>query len=132
MTGMTRYYTSRGLISVALGGLFIITGALWWMAVLVGGLSLAFFLWAPRSGRYVVNRELGVTALRRDEHTQAVAGRAARMAFVVTILVVGGLAIYYASIAQDDVPAGVLAFVVALGWLTNFTTDRLLRHARSG
>lgn len=54
MTVMTRYYLSRTLLSAGFAALFVAAGSPWWMAAIVGLLSLAFFAWAPRSGRYRV------------------------------------------------------------------------------
>jgi hypothetical protein len=58
MTGMSRYYISRILVSVAFGGLFALTGSPWWMAVLTSIVLIALFLYAPHSGRYAVHPEL--------------------------------------------------------------------------
>ncbi len=59
------YYVSRGILSLAFGMLFYFTGSALWFSILIGAASLVFFLWAPRSGRYSVHPELGMTALRR-------------------------------------------------------------------
>jgi len=44
-------------------------------------LGMGWCLWAPRSGRCALLPENGTTALRRDERSEAIAGRAARNAF---------------------------------------------------
>ncbi len=129
MTGMSRYYVSRALISVIIGGLLALMGLHWGMAVLGGVLVFAFFLWAPRSGRSAVHPELGVTALRRDERTQAINDKAARNAFVVIMLVMGGLAVYFGTIAPAEVPVSILSLVLALGVVTYFVSDFWLRRA---
>ena len=126
---MSRYYISRTLISAALGGLFALTGASWWMALLATATACAFFLWAPRSGRYAVHPKFGVTALRRDERTQAIRDRAARNAFVVTILAVAAIAVYFGSVARTDVPIAFLSGAIALAALTYFASDLWLRRS---
>jgi len=126
---MSRYYISRTLISAALGGLFALTGASWWMAVLAAATAFAFFLWVPRSGRYAVHPRFGVTALRHDERTRALTDKAARNAFVVTILAIAAIAIYFGSAAQADVPIAFLSGVIALAALTYFTSDLWLRRS---
>ena len=126
--GMKVYYLSRLLLSVILGGLSFIAGAPWWIAAIVCVTVIAFFLWAPRSGRYVVRPELGFTALRRDERSQAVTNRAARMGFVATILAAGGLVVYFAIFAEAKVPVWAVALVVALGGATYFLSDSWLRR----
>ncbi len=128
MTGMSRYYLSRAFVSVAFAGVFIAAGSPWWMAALAGVSTFTFFLWAPRSGRYVVHPKRGATALQRDERTQAITNRAARNAFVVIALTLAGLAVYFGYIAPGDVPAYALSLVLALGLLAYFATDLWLRR----
>lgn len=129
MTGMSRYYISRAVISAAFGLLLVLTGLEWWMATLMGVIVFALFLWAPRSGRYAVHPELGITALRRDECTHAINDKAARNAFIVTMLVMAGVAIYFGSIVPTNVPVIILDFVLALGVLTYFVSDFWLRRS---
>ena len=64
MRSLSRFHVSRAFGPIALGALLAVTGSLRWMAVLVGVIALAFLLSAPRSGRYTVHPERGVTALR--------------------------------------------------------------------
>ena len=129
MTSMRAYYLSRAAISAALGLLLAVTGMQAWVAALVGGVIFAFFLWAPRSGRYAVHPELGVTALRRDERTQGINDKAARNGFVVSMLALGGVAVYFGSISPADVPLGVLQLVLLLGVLTYYATDFWMRRS---
>jgi hypothetical protein len=128
MKDMTGYYISRAVISIALGGFLALTGSPWWGAVLVGAITFAFFVWAPRSGRYAVHPELGVTALRRDEYTQTINDKAARNAFVLTGLMLGGGIIYFGTIVPSSVPVGFLSLVLALGVLIYFVSDAWLRR----
>ena len=128
MTGMRAYYASRALISIAFGALFVLTGSPWWMGVLMGALAFGFFLWAPRSGRYAVHPELGVTALRRDEQTQAINDKAARNGFVVMGLVLAGISIYISVINQADIPVALLNYTLILGVATYFITDLVMRQ----
>jgi uncharacterized membrane protein len=129
MTGMSRYYVSRVVISLAFGGLFALTGSSWWMAVLVSAVLIALFLYAPHSGRYAVHPELGVMALQRDERTQTVTDRAARNAFVVTMLVIAAMAVYFGSISPAGVPVVALKLTLVLGALAYFLSDFLLRRS---
>ena len=69
--------------------------------------------------------------MRRDEWTQAVTDKAARSAFVVIMLTLGGFIIYYGSIVEADVPIPALALVVASGMLTYIATEFWLRHTQS-
>src|SRR5512143_1614349 len=98
MTGMKAYYLSRAVISIGFGALFLLSGSSWWVAVLVAAVAFGWFLLAPHIGRYSVHPEFGVTALRRDERSQLINDKAARNAFVVSMLAVAGAAIYFEAI----------------------------------
>lgn len=128
MNRMFSYYLSRVVISAALGGILALAGSPWWMAVSIGVLALAFFVWAPRSGRYVVHPESGATPMRRDERTQAINDRAARNAFVVAMLATAAVAIYFGLVARANVPVIVLSSTLTLGLLTYFVSDAILRR----
>ncbi len=123
MTGMTWYYVSRAALSALLALALASGGLAWWVAAVMGLAVFAFFLWAPRSGRYAVHPEAGITALRRDERTQGITDRAARNAFVVTMLVIAGAAIYFGSMPGAAMPIDLLNRVLVLGALTYFASD---------
>jgi hypothetical protein len=128
MTNMMKYYVSRAAVTAVAVALLLLAGSSWWIAAVVGVLVLGFFLLAPRGGRYVVKAEHVVTALRRDERTQAVANKAARNGFVALMLAAAALAIYWGAIAETGVPAYVLYLLVALGWVVYFVSDFWLRR----
>jgi hypothetical protein len=127
MSGM-RYYLSRALISAALGGLFAISGSSWWTSAILGAAAFVFFLWAPVSGRYVVNPEHGVTTLERDERTQVIVGKASRNAFGVMMSLVAALTVYFGVINPGRVPVNTLSLVLFLGALTYFVSDLRFRR----
>ena len=89
------YVVSRAALAAVLAAAFCFGGLPWWSAALAGGLALAFFLWALRSGRYVVRAKGGATPLRRDERSQTVTDKSARNGFVVTVLAVATLTMVY-------------------------------------
>lgn len=128
MLKMTQYYLSRALISAAFGGLFAITGTPWWIAALTGAGIFALFLWAPRSGRYAVHPERGVTALQRDERTQGITDKAGKNAFVVMGFAVAGLTLYFGSTSLSAVPVRFLSWTLILGVITYFASDLWLRR----
>ena len=86
MRGLSRYYLSRALVSAVLASLVALAGAPWWGAVLAGIVLFAFFIWAVRSGRYVVRPDHGAAPLRTDEYTRAIRDRATRHAFAALML----------------------------------------------
>jgi hypothetical protein len=128
MTGLSRYYFSRLLISVIFGILFALTGSPWWGAILAGVAAFLFFLWAPRSGRYVVQPEYGATALRRDERTQFINDKAGRNAFILTVLVLAGGDIYFGALARNVVPLTFLHWTLLIAVLVYYLSDFWLRR----
>ena len=124
------YYISRSIISAAFGVVFYATGSPLWSALLMGAVMLAFFIWAPHSGRYSVHPEFGVTALRRDEFTQVINDKAARNAFVASMLAIAAIAIYAGSMGAVRISTGLLKMVLVLGATTYFASDLWLRRLR--
>ena len=131
MTGMKSYYFSRAIISIAFGILFALTGSPWSTSVLVGVLAFAWFLLAPHIGRYSVHPEFGVTALRRDERAQVINDKAARNAFVISMLALGGVIAYYGMLALTSIPIAVFKWLLILGVLIYYLSDFWLRKAQS-
>jgi hypothetical protein len=121
------YYLSRTAIALAIGAFLVVTGSPIWMAALIGGLILGLFILAPLSGRYAVHPEYGVTALRRDDRTQAINDRAARNAFVVSMLTIAAAAFYYRSSGAGQAPVQVLEIILGIGALAYFISDFFLR-----
>ena len=131
MKGMNAYYLSRALLAVAIGIMLLLGGSPWWVSVGAGGLVMIWFLLAPRLGRYAVHPEHGATALRRDERAEAINNAAARNAFVVSMLTLGGVIIYSRAAASNTVETVVLEAVLLLGALVYYVSDFWLRRAQS-
>ena len=129
MSGMSAYYLSRAVISAAWGILLALTGLEWWMAMLMGVIVFGLFLWAPHSGRYAVHPEFGITALRRDERTQTINDKAARNAFIVTMVVIAGISIYFGSLASATMPVILLRYTLILAVMAYFVSDFILRRS---
>jgi fatty acid desaturase len=129
MKGMSLYYASRAIVSTAFGVLFYLSGNSLWMALLIGSVAFAWFLWAPHSGRYAVHPEFGITALQRDEHTQQINDQAARNAFIVLSVAIAILSSYFGSVIRTDIPTRVLNYALILGALTYFVSDFQLRRS---
>jgi hypothetical protein len=128
MNGRVRYYLSRALISLAFGCVFLLAGASWWLAPIVAAVTFGFFLWAPLSGRYVVDEESGAGLLRRDERSEAISGQAARCGWGAIILSLGVVIIYYGLVSESDVPVAVLSLVLVVGSVVYWATDLWLRR----
>lgn len=130
MTGMKAYYLSRLVLSAAIGAFAVFVGAAWWLGVLLALVAFALFWLAPRLGRYAVHPEEGVTALRRDERSQAINAASGLNAFVISMLGLGGVIIYFGMLASRDVPVTVLEGLLILGALVYYATDFWLRRAQ--
>ena len=130
MIGMKSYYISRALISIAFGVLFA-ADSTWWTGILVGTLAFAWFLLAPHIGRYSVHPEFGITALRRDERAQVINDKAARNAFVISMLALGGIIAYFGIFALTSVPIAVFRWLLIIGVLIYYVSDFWLRKAHS-
>jgi hypothetical protein len=128
---MKAYYISRAAVSAALGILLVLTGSSWWTGALIGILAFAWFLLAPHIGRYSVHPEFGVTALRRDERAQVINDKAARNAFVASMLALAGIVAYFGTFASTSVPIAAFKWVLILGVLVYYVSDFWLRKAHS-
>ena len=127
---MLPYYISRAIFSIAFARLFYVTGSTVWGSLGLGALLLALFLWAPHCGRYSVHPEYGVTALRRDERSQAINDKAACNAFVVMMLLIGGAGLYFGAAGVATVSSGLLKALIITGVLVYYASDIWLRVAQ--
>ncbi|MCX6093628.1 MAG: hypothetical protein NTY63_02235 [Candidatus Bipolaricaulota bacterium] len=124
-----RYVVLRTALVAVLGTALYAGGLPWWAAVLASVVALLFFLVASRSGRYVVESGGGVAPLRRDERSQTIRDRAARNAFILTILGVAGLTIAYGRVLETPVPVAALSGVLGLAVITYIVSDVCLRRS---
>lgn len=131
MKSLKSYYLSRAVISVGFGALLAVSGAPWWAAVLAGAVAFAWFLVAPRIGRYAVQPEKGAAALQRDERSQMINDKSARNAFVVTMLALAGVVIYFEAVASTSVPMSAFRWLLVLGVVVYYVSDAWLRRTYS-
>jgi hypothetical protein len=124
---MKAYYVSRALLSVAFGLLFVVAGSPWWQGALIGLVLLVLFMLAPRSGRYAVHPEFGVTALRRDERTQVINDKAARNGFIAVGLALGAL-LLYTNLTGAALATGWLTWLLLGGLAVYYLSDIILRR----
>lgn len=102
---MLKYYASRLVVTAAVVTALLSAALPWWMAAATGALTLGFFILAPRSGRYVTKAEGGITALRRDERSQAVTDKASRNGFIALMLAAAAAGIYWGLIVETSIPS---------------------------
>lgn len=126
---MIPYYLSRLGLVVIIGIFLLATGSSIWISILISVILLAFFIWAPHSSRYSVHPEFGITALRRDEFTEVINDKAARNAFVVSMLVLAGIAIYFGYEGLILIPASLIKWTLVIGILTYYGTDLWMRKS---
>jgi hypothetical protein len=128
MTGWMQYYASRAAVTAVVVALLLLSGSTWWIVVTVGVAVFGFFVFASRSGRYVVRAERGVTPFRRDERARAIAHLAARNAFIVLMVALAGVCIVYGFVLNRGLPVLALYLLLALGWVSYFVSDVWLRR----
>jgi hypothetical protein len=100
----------------------------WWLGVLSALLVFFLFLFLPRSGRYKVKPERGLTPLQRDEWTEQINDKAGRNAWGVVALVGSMAILYYGLISPGDVPLEVLALGILSGMAAYYGTDLWMRR----
>jgi hypothetical protein len=130
-TVSSSYIITRTLIAAGLGAL-IGWKTYWWSGVLTGAAALTFFLWATRSGRYMVQANGGVAPMRLDERTRTIRDRAAKNAFVVLMLALAALVLYFGLVQPGNIPTQMLLGVLGLGFLSYFVSDVLQRQNPGG
>lgn len=131
MGSLRNYYFSRMFIGIVFGMLFIFFGAPWWAGLLAGLITLLGFAWAYHSGRYVKQiRADGQMKLVHDENTRAIANKAARNGFVMSVLALAFINLYFWKSGSDTLPIGYLQAILAISLLTFAISDIILRYYR--
>ncbi len=122
------YIVSRIVLSAACVGALALGGLAWWIAAPMGVVVLAFFLLAGRAGRYVVRDDKGIAPFRRDERSRIIRDKAARNAFVLTVLCLAALTVAYNRL-DAAVPVAALGSLLALAAATYAVSELLLRRS---
>lgn len=123
------YVVSRAALAAILGVALYLGGLPWWCGIAAGALALVFFVVVPRSGRYVAKTQDNLAPLRRDERSRAIRDKAARNAFVPTILSLAGLTIAYGRILNAAVPVAATGGVLGLAVAVYAVSDLYLRRS---
>jgi len=117
MKGSAWYYVTR-LAIVALWVVVATVGRLpLWAGVSPAVAIIAYFVWLPRSSRYVLHEDQPLAPMRRNERTQAISGRAAAWAFAVETLLMG-MGMVWAALSGREELAAILGLVLGVGMLT--------------
>ncbi len=61
---MIKYYVGRLVMVAVVVAILMLAEVPWWAAAATGVVLVGFFLWAPRSGRYVTSKPAGMAPLR--------------------------------------------------------------------
>ncbi len=123
-----RYVVLRAVLVAVLGVALWAGGLPWWAATLASAVAFFFFVAAPWSGRYVVENGGGVAPLRRDERSRTIRDKAARNAFILTILGVAGLTVVYGQVLEVPVPVAALGSLLGLATITYIASEFCLRR----
>ncbi|HUW94721.1 MAG TPA: hypothetical protein VMW58_02970 [Anaerolineae bacterium] len=117
MKGLGWYYVTRLALAALWMLVTMVAGLPLWLSVPTAAAMVAYFVWLPRSGRYVVREDQPLAPMRRDERGRAVSGRAATWAFVVETLLAGA-GMVWGVVSHQEVLTGLLGLVLAAGMLT--------------
>ena len=117
MKGLGWYYVTRLALAALWMLVTMVAGLPLWLSVPTAAAMIAYFVWLPRSGRYVVREDQPLAPMRRDERGRAVSGRAATWAFVVETLLAGA-GMVWGVVSHQEVLTGLLGLVLAAGMLT--------------
>jgi len=129
MKGSLRwYYVTRGLIALTWVGLMVLLGTPR-EVILPGVLLMAvFYVWLPRSGRYVIRGDRRFSPLQRDEREQAISSRAAAYAFVALLIPLAA-AVFVAGVrGQDTVSTDLVSTIIGVGMMVWFMGSFWLRR----
>lgn len=126
MRSLAWYYVTRLALVALWLGVATVGGLPLWASVLAAVGMIAYFVWLPHSGRYVVHEDEPLSPMRRDERMEAISGRAARWAFAVETLLAGAGMVWGTLSHRQEITAvlgsvlvgGTLTYLVAQGWLT--------------
>ena len=124
---MKSYYMSRAVISIAFGGLVWLVSGYLLAGVLIAAVVFIMFLYLSRSGRYRIDPQKGIRALRRDEWTQSINNRSGRNAWVVVTILGSSLVLYYGLLSPGDLPVSLLGGVLLIGLVTYYVSDYWMR-----
>ena len=128
MNSVALYYRKRLLVAVGGGLAFALLAGQWTTGVVVGTWMVAFSLWVPRSGRYVIDRSGNA---REDERSRAIRARAAEIGFNV---VLGGLCLLWYAVrvgGGDSVPVSWPVYVAIVGLGAHIVADYLLNRRQA-
>jgi hypothetical protein len=117
MKGLTWYYITRFALVAVWLLVAAVAGLPVWLSLPAAAAMIAYFVWLPRSGKYVASEDQPLAPFRRDERSQALSSRAATWAFVVETLLAGA-GVVWGVVSQQAGLAGSLALVLAAGLVT--------------
>ena len=127
MNPLMPYYRKQLLIALWIGGLFALLAGQWLTGLVVAAWSIGFAVWAPRSGRFVVDPSRGADAVSQDERSRAIGARASEIALGVVIFGCGALWYGLRVAGVETVPTDWVAYLTVFGVGTQVATDSYLR-----
>ncbi|HUT15650.1 MAG TPA: hypothetical protein VMY98_05335 [Anaerolineae bacterium] len=129
MNGNLRwYYVTRGLMVLAWVGLMALLGTPREIMLVGAVLMAAFYLWLPRSGRYVIRTDRPLSPLLRDEREHAISSRAATYAFVAMLVPLAAAVLVASLRGQDAVSTDLISSIIAVSMTVWFVASFWLRR----
>ena len=128
---MVWYYISRVGVALLFGALALLMGAPPWLASLGTLLVITTFVVLARSGRYTIKAGHRLAPFARDERGGYITHLATTYAFVVQNILLALfllLCTYFPKEAFALDTKAVLSLTLALGFITYYAADVVLRH----
>jgi hypothetical protein len=122
------YYVTRGLIILAWVGVMVLLQAPSGTILLGALLMVAFYMWLPRSGRYVIQGDRPFAPLRRDEREQIISFRATSYAFAVLVALLAAVVLGADLRGQETLSADLVGITIGLGLAVWFAANVWLRR----
>jgi hypothetical protein len=122
MNALSWYYVSRAIIAAIVATVAWAFTHLVGLAVAVGLLTFAAFVWYARSGHFMTDPGQPLTPLRRDERGQALTYQAATYAFVALMLLLAVLGV------AGQISEPWYAILITVGFATYFIARAWLRR----
>ena len=122
------YYVTRGLMVLVWIGLLALLGTPKEIILLAALPAIAFYLWLPRSGRYVIRADRPFSPLRRDERERMISSRAAACAFATLLAGLGAAVLAAGLRGQDTVSTELASTIIAVSTVVWFAASLWLHR----
>lgn len=127
--GFWRYYAVRALIILAWIAVMILLKARWEIVVFGSLFIAAFFVYLPRSGRYLVRADSSPWPLRRDERERTISLQAAAYGFAAVMVMLAAAVLGAGAFGRDSLSLELVSMILAVSMIVRFVADFWLHRS---